>query len=200
VQLVNTFADSYASGSVDNITGRDTEQGKKKLAIREPLQIPQFRPPTPYPEAEMTSPFSDSQHSPRPIDIPGLYSQPSFSNNFTIPIQSRIFSFPQQQQPTPTGVGTAQAYQSKGWLASRGRNSMSLLPPTQPSMYSRAPDMGNMAHGYPTEMQTDHLETENSGQGKPSNASEIYMMPPTPILRARELPDFVKFPPHSLFM
>ncbi|KIH91578.1 hypothetical protein SPBR_02132 [Sporothrix brasiliensis 5110] len=48
--------------------------------------------------------------------------------------------------------------------------------------------------------QNTTMWSENSGQGKPLSVPEVYLQPPTPILRARELPDYTKFPPPASFM
>lgn len=200
VRFANTFADSYASRSIDNTTDKDTEKWKKKLGLCEPLQIPQFRPPTPYPEVDMISPFSVSPHNPTPLSSPDLCRQAYFPKKCMVPTMSGEFPTSEQQHPTPTGLDTAQAYQSKDWPASFGRNSMASLPPAESSMPWCAPDTRSITHGYPTRLLNGHSWTEDNGRGKPSNNSEIYMQPPTPILRARQLPDYVKIPPHTSFM
>ena len=166
MRFVNTFADSYASGRTDNTADKDTGKWKKKLGLCEPLQT-QFRPPTPYPEAEVISPFSASPYNSTALKSPDLCGQSYFPNNSTAPLMSGEFSTSQQQHPMPTSIGTVQAYESKDWQTSFGRNSIGSLPRAESSMSWCGSDMRNLAHGYPAGIQNDHSWTDNNGRGNP---------------------------------
>ncbi|KJR85554.1 uncharacterized protein SPSK_09244 [Sporothrix schenckii 1099-18] len=188
VRFVNTFPDSYTSES--------TAKWKKKLALCEPLVIPQFRPPTIVPG----SPSSNSPQSPRPMAMPSLYSHSHFSDQSAMSTTPGVFVSSQLQYPTPTGLRTQHTYQLKDLSTSVGANSMYSVPSSANAISWYGSERSVASDVYPTGRQNIAMWSENSGQGKPSSMPEAYLQPPTPILRARELPDYTKFPPPASFM